>query len=145
MTEQFDITQLGHILLKLRVLYHNFSKNSSNQGIDQVVLLKNAFYIVNSVNFKKFVKSLQVISAFISTKGLRPTLSLILSPSPRNLGNQKRKMKRKVYYNLPPPWHKNPNKDSVVGACNTINARDDKLLNLLRNKAAEKYTIIYTK
>ena len=44
-----------------------------------------------------------------------------------------------------PPGHKNSNDGSVVEACNAINARDDKLLNLLRNKAAEKYTIIYTK
>ena len=36
-------------------------------------LLKNAFYIVNSVNFKKFVKSL---SALISAKSLGPTLCL---------------------------------------------------------------------
>ena len=48
-------------------------------------------------------------------------------------------------YNNLPPLHKNSNEGSVVEACNAINARDDKLLNLLRNKAAEKYTIIYTK
>ena len=49
-------------------------------------------------------------------------------------------------YNNLPPLHKNSNEGSVVEACNAINARDDKLLNLLRNRAAEKYTIIiYTK
>ena len=46
------------------------SKNSSNA--------ENAFYIVNSVNFKKFVKSLQVICTRDSAKVLNPSLCLNL-------------------------------------------------------------------
>ena len=57
-----------------------FTKNLLNQGVDQVILLKCAFYIANSANFKKFVKSLQVICTRDSTKVLKASLCLTQVP-----------------------------------------------------------------
>ena len=45
-----------------------------------LILLKYAFYVVNSTNFKKFVKSICVICIMDSTKRLRFTLCLSRRP-----------------------------------------------------------------
>ena len=70
------ISKLSRLFCWHHAFYLTTLINSSNQGVDYVILLKYAFYIENSTNFKKFVKSMQVICTRDSTKVLKASLWL---------------------------------------------------------------------